>query len=132
MNSLLQAYVHRGSIKSMITKLRENSDILSDRKISNHKREKYELWGKWETMMGAPDEDDFEDLLSIFDSFDEQGAFASSETCDDDDGNWEKPRKWPLIVIVRNEGMDESNKKTGERKRWSSCFCSSFVALVNL
>ena len=38
-------------------------------------------------MMGAPDEDDFEDLLSIFDSFDEQGAFASSETCDDDDGN---------------------------------------------
>ena len=55
-------------------------------------REMYELWGKWETTMGAPDDDDgdLEDLLFL-ESF-EEAAFAmlafaaSSETCEDAEG----------------------------------------------
>lgn len=57
------------------------------RHISDHRREMYELWGKWETTMGARDDDD---LLFLLESFEETAAFAiptfpaSSETCDED------------------------------------------------
>lgn len=54
-------------------------------KINNYKREIYELVGKWETTMGAPEDLVFLDSLEW--EFD--GAFPSSEArplCDENDG----------------------------------------------
>ena len=56
-----------------------NNHIIFHLKV--YKRERYELTGKWDTTIGAPDDFD------LFLGFSEESALmASSETCDNEEG----------------------------------------------
>ncbi|KAH7863804.1 hypothetical protein Vadar_022206 [Vaccinium darrowii] len=98
----------------------ERKDIYS----CDYKREKFELTGKYDTTIGAPD-----DLDDFFSSFREEPTLdlllpASSETCDDNDGCMKqlKIAENRAILIRLNENSKLLSKaKSKEEMNWANC-----------